>query len=492
MFAALHLPDLGVLAALRANPACKEKPCAVLELDPDIAVEKVKLSLQAVNDIARGTGIDAGWPLNRALVRCPDLQVLPPHPENEAALLSELISLGESLTPDLEIAGRDTLLLDLSRTSSRHAARLGFLEMGDLLPVHVRADTPDLARLAVRHGSCSGRHVTRADIGGLPLGLLAHLPEGSDFMPLLGDWGLETLGDLMRLPRQALAERLGPQAGEWHDLLNGKTCRLLRLHRPPESLEQSMEFEEPVIAAETLVFAFKRLLHALSARLAARHVAARELRILFHLEGGARLLRTIRLPEPRVEESELLRPVQVLLDSLKTGSGITGITLDAEAALPTAAQKDWFIRQMPRPERWTDTLAQLEALLGPGKAGIPSPPANHRPDDFHLRPADGTAPAAQGGTLPSCPVPLRRFRPPCKVAAAFESGPGLPRPLALLTGPYRGQITDYRGPFKHSGHWWDPQTAWGRLEWDVRLADQRLLRLAFCPPDCWLIDGVYF
>ena len=26
----------------------------------------------------------------------------------------------------------------------------------------------------------------------------------------------------------------------------------------------------------------------------------------------------------------------------------------------------------------------------------------------------------------------------------------------------------------------------------VRLADQRLLRLAFCPPDCWLIDGVYF
>ena len=38
MFAALHLPDLGVLAALRANPACKEKPCAVLELDPELDI----------------------------------------------------------------------------------------------------------------------------------------------------------------------------------------------------------------------------------------------------------------------------------------------------------------------------------------------------------------------------------------------------------------------------------------------------------------------
>lgn len=494
MFAALHIPDLGVLAALQAFPGKRGQPCALLgaDLDPEASAEKMKLPLQALNEIARGTGIGKGWPLNRALVRCPDLQVLPPHPGNEAALLEQLVALGESLSPDLEIAGSDTVLLDLSRSTFRHRARLGFLEAGEIPVRHVLARTPDLAKLAVQHEACAGREIAPAEIAGLPLGLLSLLPGGADFLPLLEDWGLETLGGFMRLPRQALTARLGAQAGEWHDLLHGKSCRLLRLHRPPESLEQTLDFEVPVTSTEPLAFAFKRLLHALSARLAARHVAVKELRITFGLEGGASFARTIRLPEPRVEESELLRPILVLLDSLKTGSGITGLRLDAEAIPPTAAQRDWFIRQLPHPARWTDTLAQLEGLLGPGKVGIPVSPTSHRPDDFRLHPADGAGAPEKSPFLPECPVPLRRFRPPHPVAVAADLSRRQPRPLALLSGPYRGEITEHRGPFTRSGHWWDAGQAWQRLEWDIRLANRHLLRLAFLPPDRWQLDGLYF
>lgn len=482
------------MAALRAFPAGRGKPCAVLEadVDPDAIMEKVKLSLQAVNEIARGTGICAGWPLNRALVRCPDLQVLTPHPPGEAELLREMIAAAESITPDLEIAGRDTILLDLSRTSSRHAARLAELEVADAFVHHARAATPDLARLAVRHASCHGRIVAAADIAGLSLSLLAFLPGGDGFLPLLKDWGLSTLGDFMKLPRQELTARLGAPSGAWHDLLHGKNCRLLRLHRPPESLEQTLDFEEPVTSTEPLVFAFKRLFHALSARLVARHVAVKLLKIVFHLEKGGSLQREIRLPEPRVEVGELLRPVQVLLDSLRTGSGIAGITLDAEATLPTAAQRDWFVRQLPQPERWTDTLAQLEAMLGAGKVGIPVPPASHRPDDFKLRSADvGGVAMPVGDFKPSCSLPLRRLRPAAPVMVAADADPRQPRPLALLTGPYRGQVMEIRGPFRHSGYWWDPELSWQRIEWDVRLPGDHLLRLAFTPPDRWLIDGFY-
>lgn len=494
MFAALHVPDLTIAAALRAFPAGRGKPCAVLEadVDPDAAMEKIKLQLRAVNDHALATGISAGWPLNRALVRCPDLQVLSPHPPGEADLLRELVAVAESFTPDLEITGRDTLLMDLSRASSRQMAGLVHAELEDASLHHARATTPDLAKLAVRNPSCHGRLIRTEEIRKLPMGLLKWLPGGDAFLPLLEDWGMKSLGDFMALPKQSLTVRLGPAAGEWHDLLHGKTCRLLNLHRPPESLMQSLDFEDPVNASEALVFAFKRLLHALSARLAARHVAVKELHLVLYLEGGACLARSIRLPEPRVEESELLRPVQVLLDSLKTGSGITGVTLDAETALPTASQKDWFIRQLPQPDRWTDTLAQLDALLGPGKTGIPVPPASHRAEDFQMRSADVRTPLPSPNRWqPSSSLPLRRFRPPCQVAVASDAHPRQPRPLALLTGPYRGEIVESRGPYKHSGHWWDPQAAWGRMEWDVRLANRHLLRLAYSPPDRWQIDGLY-
>lgn len=494
MFAALHLPDLTIMAALRAFPAGRGRPCAVLEadMDPDAIMEKVGLPLQAVNDLARNTGIGPGWPLNRALVRCPDLQVLTPHPPGEAELLREMVAGAESISPDLEIAGRDTILLDLSRTSSRHASRLGDLEVADAFVYHTRAATPDLARLAVRHEGCHGRMVAAAEIAALPLSLLAFLPDGESFLPLLKDWGISSLGDFMKLPRQELTARLGPASGAWHDLLHGKRCRLLRLHRPPETLAQTLDFEDAVTGTEPLVFAFKRLFHSLSARLAARHVAVKLLKIGFHLEKGPSLHREIRLPEPRVEEGELLRPVQVLLDSIKTGSPITSIALDVETTLPTAAQRDWFIRQLPQPERWTDTLAQLEALLGSGKVGIPLPPTSHRPDDFKLRSADAGATAIPPGIfLPSCPLPLRRLRPATPVMVAADADPRQPRPLALLTGPYRGQVMETRGPFRHSGHWWDPATSWQRIEWDVLLPGDHLLRLAFIPPDRWLIDGFY-
>ena len=484
MFAALHLPDLAALAVLRARPEARGRAYAVLEVAQGAILEKVKLPLLAVNELARGTGIEAGWPLNRALVRCPDLLVLPPHPAGEAELLGEMIGLAERITPDLEIAGRDTLLLDLSRASSKQAAGLVSLEMAEGELRHVKAPTPDLARLAVRHEACHGRHVGAEEVKALPLGLL----EGSGLLCLLGDWGLRTLGDFMALPRQDLIERLGTRAGEWHDLLHAKSCRLLRLHRPPESLAQSVDFEESIASTEPLVFTFKRLLHALSARLAARHVAVKSLRIRLQLESGAVLERVIRLPEPRVEEAELLRPVEILLETLKLKSPVSGLTLDAETMPPSPAQRDWFVRQLPRPERWSDTLARLDALLGPGRTGIPVPPSSRRPDDFQVRPGDGTGVLLGNTFQPSCPVPLRRFRPPHEITVAFGAGP---KPLALLSGPYRGEITGCRGPFKHSGDWWDPDVAWKRLEWDVRLADQQLLRLAFLPPDRWCLDGVY-
>src|SRR5690606_34427249 len=87
MFAALHLVDLVALAAMKECPSLWRKPFGVMALQEKALVERVKLPLLAVNDAARRAGIDAGWPLNRALVRCPDLRILPPQPRHEAALL---------------------------------------------------------------------------------------------------------------------------------------------------------------------------------------------------------------------------------------------------------------------------------------------------------------------------------------------------------------------------------------------------------------------
>ncbi len=490
MFAALHIPDFPVVAALRKWPQGRGMPCGVLAIrGPNEPREK--LPLLALNGLARDAGISAGWPLNRALVRCPDLLVLDADLAAEAALRAELAALAESLVPDLEMTAPDAVVLDLSSRTKPISAALDDLFLPDAEIRHARAATPDLAHLAVRCEATCGGVVSPENLAPLPLATLAALGGNPATLALLELWGLRALGDFMRLPRQALTDRLGPESGRWHDVLHGKSCRLLRLHRPPESMAQVFDFEDGVTATEPMVFALKRLLHTLAGRLAARHLAAATLDFRLVLERGAPVSRQIRLAEPQSAIEGMLAPLQTLVEALVLTAPVVALELDAATTFATAAQREWFGRHLPEPARWAETLAKLEAVLGPSRVGIPLPGESHAPDDFALHPAAGGVAIPLRAAPPECPLPLQRFRPPREIAVAYEACGRLPRPLALLNGPHPGEIIARRGPFPISGNWWDPAAAWQRLEWDIQLADRRLLRLVFQTPDRWQLDGIY-
>ena len=491
MFAVLHIPDFPIGAVLRKSPLLWGKPCAILAGKVTQEPQE-KLLLLSINSAARDTGIRVGWPLNRALVRCPDLCVLARDPVEEMALRAELVFLGESLTADVEITSEDTVVLDLSCRGRPVAAALEDLSLSGVEVWHAQALTPDLAHLAGRHAATRGRVITAADLEPLPISLLESLQGKAGALKLLDLWGLRSLGDFMKLPRQALIERLGPEVGAWHDLLHGKTCRLLRLHRPPESLGQSFDFEDAVISLDPVIFALKRMLHTLAGRLASRHLAASSLDFRVLLVSGAELARRVRLPEPQTAVEGMLAPLQALLESLRLAAPVAALQLDAETTFATAAQREWFGRHLPQPERWAETLAKLEAMLGPGRVGVPVPPTTFEPDAFSLHPGAGAAVVVSPAWVPpDCPVPLQRFRPAREIAVAYETRSNQPWPLALLNGPHSGEIIACRGPFPASGKWWDPVDSWQRLEWDIQLASCHLLRLVFQPPDRWQLEGIY-
>jgi len=162
---------------------------------------------------------------------------------------------------------------------------------------------------------------------------------------------------------------------------------------------------------------------------------------------------------------------------------------------PGASALGLFERGVRDPHRLADTLARLEALLGPDAVGLPVRADSHRPDVFRVAPFEVGAPLPAAldpvAGLPPPALPLRRFRPPITVVVAAEPSGCLPRPLALLSGPQRGRISHHRGPFPLSGAWWEPAEAWQRAEWDIETDTGHLLRLAFLPPDRWLLEGEY-
>ncbi|MBK1817361.1 hypothetical protein JIN84_17200 [Luteolibacter yonseiensis] len=445
-----------------------------------------------MNLLARDTGIQVGWPLNRALIRCPDLVVIPRDPAAECALRDELIELGESLGPDLEATANDTVTIDLSTRRAPLGDGLACLEVAGAGIWHACAATADLAHLAARHEATQGRTIGPADLAALPLEILGSLTGDKKAMAVLELWGIRRLGDLMAFPRQALAERLGTETGQWHDMLHGKSSRLLRIHRPPESFAQEFDCDDSITSLEPLVFALKRMLHTLAGRLASRHLAASLLRLRLNLETGEALERQVRLPEPQSQVEGMLSPLQMWLESLRLTAPVGSMHLDVEATFGASAQREWFGRQMPQPERFTETLAKLDALLGAGRVGIPDRGKSFAADCFRMLPAlDSGRTVSRETTRTECPVPLHRFRPPRKIAVAHEMRDRKPWPLAVLNGPHPGEIIDRRGPFPVSGEWWRPDESWQRLEWDIQLASRHLLRLVFQSPDEWELHGIY-
>lgn len=496
MFAALHIPDFPVAAALRGRQAEWSLPAAVLATA--VKTKQAQAPLLALNPAARGAGLEPGWPLSKALVRCPNIRLLERDPEAESNLRKELVEWAESFTPDLEISAEDTVLLDLrmridgserlSQTNALNGISIWFAE----------ASTPDLADLAVRHPMTRGRVVGSADLAELPIGVLGQVAggerrHGGMAWAVLDLWGIRTLGDFMRLPRQALAERLGPVAGYWHDVLHGRVCRPLRLHRVIEPIADGIELEEPETRTEALVFVVKRLLQTISQELSTRRLAAGSLRVALGLEGGVELARELRLAEPQAGEDGMLAVVRIWLEGLQLEAGVVRVAVEAVATFGTAVQREWFgRRELPQPQRWAETLGRLEAMLGRDRVGIPVPPESFKPDGFSLRPGlGGSGVLPNGDFRPEVAVPLRRYRPALEVAVAGEWRGSRHWPLAVLTGIHAGRVVGWRGPFPVSGQWWDPEEAWQRLEWDVAMEAHELLRLVWQRPERWQIDGVY-
>ena len=102
MYLAIHIPDFAVAAVIRSSPDAISRPFTVLDGKGRGEIPE-KLPILALNDRAREAGIEKGCPLNRALVRCPDLKVFPRNVPAEAVLCDDLVRMAELLGPDVEI-----------------------------------------------------------------------------------------------------------------------------------------------------------------------------------------------------------------------------------------------------------------------------------------------------------------------------------------------------------------------------------------------------
>ncbi len=501
MFAVLHVPDFALQCVLRREPELRE--CALAVVDGGLPAR-----VRQITPAARAHGVTAGMSTTQALGRCPALLFRTPGSlESESVCL---LQCAESFSPWLEATGEGVVTLELrGREENRgtaaapqfpHAeALIGQLAGCDFAAQMGIAENPDLALLAAHCARPVLFVESAADfLSELPLEVLGADPDfqattaaaaelraaRAQTFRLLHRWGIHTLGAFAALPREEVVARLGSAAAELWDRACGRATRPLRLLRVPEIFAEAMELENEVETLEPLLFLLRRFVEQLTARLAAAYRVAASLRLRLVFAAGAPHERELRIPAPTGDVDVLFRILETHLEKVTAEAPIVALELSVQAARAEQKQFSLFESGLRDPNKFFETLARLQALLGDGRVGTPVAEDTYRPDAFHLTTPSFDETSRSAALEPPPGPPLQRFRPPLPANVQARDG----RPRHVFSDKAFGEITACRGPWRGSGEWWGDR-AWERTEWDVAVGDQ-LYRLAQQGEE-WFLDGAY-
>jgi protein ImuB len=491
-FASIYVPDFMVQSVVRADPALRGRAVALIEGAPPLSI------VVAANETALLAGIAPGMNKSQA-ADFGAVEIRPRSPAQEKIAHAALLDLGWSVSPRVEDAAPDTIILDLAGLTSIFGSEENIAaqlidrasKLGLLANVAVASNIE-----SALHAACGFPGITvippgeeAARLGCLPVSAL--LPS-AEILETLERWGVRSCKALAALPVLELSERLGQEGVRLHGLARGVSARSLALAEPALFFEEEMELEDSVAELEPLAFLLGRLLDQLCARLAARSLAASAIQVRFDLEPSFekdfRLLsadsprkdapkiyrKILALPVPMRDSKMLLKLLRLHLQSDPPLAPILKIIMAADPARPRVAQGGLFLPASPDPEKLELTVARIANLVGDANIGSPESMDTHRPDEFRMSRFASSRGAPEmrrenhrhahrkSGAVPA--IAFRVFRP--SVPASVEVHEG--RPVRVGFRGMRGDVVAASGPWRTSGDWWR-EDGWQQDEWDLEI-----------------------
>jgi protein ImuB len=227
------------------------------------------------------------------------------------------------------------------------------------------APTPEAAALLARQPQA--RPVLQLDqlrsaIAALPLTKLAMPPAA---IAGLQASGLTRIGELLAVPRDALARRWGLQVTHYLQRLLGERADPRKPYRAPQIYNRRFEFAEPVQTVEGLLFPLRRILYELQGYLRGRDVALQSLSVALRHHDHADTALTLRTTDPQRDALRLFALLREKLERTQLPGAVMQIKLRVEhfVALRDTQLQLWDEEQR-HDAGWSDLLDKLRARLG--------------------------------------------------------------------------------------------------------------------------------
>ncbi|HEX8222649.1 MAG TPA: DUF6504 family protein [Allosphingosinicella sp.] len=412
-----------------------------------------RLEIAAASPEARALGLNPGMAVAQARALVPGLDIRDHDPEADSALLQRLaLFAARRWTPRAAVSPPDGLFLDLGGVAhlfggeERMCRRiLALCERAGFAARIAVAGTPGAAHALARFGPG-----TICPVNGEPEALaplpLAALRVDESVLAAARRLGLETIGDLLPLPRGPLQRRFGRTLLARLDQALGRSGEPIEPVVPEEPPCAFLRFAEPIATAEAIAGALGLLMERLIATLAEAGLAARRLDLLCDRVDGKVERIAIGTARATRDGGHLLRLLAMKIETIEPGFGLDSMRLVAGRVEPLG------------PEQLSgDKAAEDLAMLVDRLAGRLGAERLYRAtaieSDVPERSVERVGPLDSAEPWPKWPRPVRLLSPPERVDNVVALLPDQPpRRFTWRGRAYRVARAD--GPERIHGEWW--------------------------------------
>jgi protein ImuB len=399
------------------------------------------------NEAAQGAGICSGMPAAAARALAHHLIIhTRDHKAEQTALhslaawayqFSSQVSLHPPYALLLEVRGSQTLFG--GRAALLKKLRTGLAELGYKVQL-AGAPTP-LAALSLAR--CQHEQMVEeqaelaAALAPLPISVLdweQTLLERMDGM------GVRQLGDILRLPRDGLARRLGQQTLLYLDRMLGRQPDPQDLYRPPPQFKHRLQLPSEVEHTQALLFALQRLVLELCGWLRGLGAGIQTFYIALSHREGTHTSLCIGMHKQSRDAETFTTLLRERLERLELQGPVIAVELRAEDIARLDAQSLELFDKTDG-EGGVDLLDRLRARLGDQAVQGISAVAEHRPEYAwcHSEPGHSRK-DINGRQRPLWLLPVPR---------QLETRSGLPQ--------FQGELKLRPGRERIESGWWDEQ-----------------------------------
>jgi len=287
---------------------------------------------------ARAFGVHSALPMGRAKRLCPQAHFIRPRMARYREKSSEVFSIFQDFTPQVEGLSLDEAFLDVSGSLRLFGSQL---EIGRKIKDRIKAETGLTASVGLAHNKFLaklGSDVRKPDglvyvdpekvqafLDPMPISRLWGI--GSKTAPRLKALGILTIGQLRRTDISIIQPVLGNRSEHFLRLCRGEDDREVEPDRPDKSISHEVTFDENISEPEVLLAELQRQSEDVSRRLRAQGLMASTVIIKIRDPGFNTVTRSRSMRACSNSTKTLYRMARALFESWRESHKTTPVRL---------------------------------------------------------------------------------------------------------------------------------------------------------------------